>query len=67
MPEPPAIRPLVCAYCGAVRPLDGDPCPACGKERWWHKTRDAAEFEERVGEAQAADAARYAPRETRDS
>jgi len=59
------LRPLFCASCQAERPIDADPCPACGAPRWWHKTHDAAEFRERVDAQQAADAARFKPRDVR--
>ncbi len=60
----PSVRfPLSCVECGAVRPLDAEPCPACGKPRWRHKTPDNEDFVQRVGEAQVYDAARFKPRD----
>jgi hypothetical protein len=38
------IKPLRCAYCGIIRPADNQPCPACQRPRFRHKTADAAEF-----------------------
>jgi hypothetical protein len=40
-------RPLRCAWCANERSDDDEPCPACGKPRFRHKTTSPEEFWER--------------------